>query len=277
MREGSAVRTSGHRVTRNPGVLVSLSIRGGLRWLPRRVQGWLSVAVSHLTFAPDLTDDETGIYQAVAPYSMTTPERVKALVDSVEYIEAHRITGAVVECGVWRGGSMMAVARRLMEVGSTDRDLYLYDTFSGMPDPADVDRDYRGRQASAVLARTKRRPGANYWCIASIEDVRANMLSTGYPAERLHLIEGLVEDTVPGTAPGAIALLRLDTDWYSSTLHELECLYPRVAPGGIVIIDDYGHWAGARKAVDQFIARLPAKPLLHRIDYSARIFQKPSE
>ena len=94
--------------------------------------------------------------------------------------------------------------------------------------------------------------------------MRATVLSTGYPAERVHLVRGPVEETIPGAAPDALALLRLDTDWYASTRHELEHLYPRLATGGVLIVDDYGHWEGARRAVDEYFddrgAAGPAEP-----------------
>jgi hypothetical protein len=101
------------------------------------------------------------------------------------------------------------------------------------------------------------------------------MDSTGYPQNRVRFIKGRVEETVPGEAPEQIALLRLDTDWYESTQHELEYLFPRLAPGGVLILDDYGHWAGARKAVDDYIALHKLPLLLCRIDMSGRIAIKP--
>jgi hypothetical protein len=109
-------------------------------------------------------------------------------------------------------------------------------------------------------------------------EVRAALLSTGYPAERVHLVEGRVEDTLPAAAPDAIALLRLDTDWYAGTKHELETLYPRLSPGGVLILDDYGHYEGARRAVDEYFADAGGRPLLSRIDYTGRVGVKgPSD
>jgi O-methyltransferase len=87
----------------------------------------------------------------------------------------------------------------------------------------------------------------------------------------VRLVKGKVEDTVPKNAPEKIALLRLDTDWYESTRRELVHLFPRLVPGGVLIIDDYGHWQGARKAVDEYIAGNQVKILLNRVDYTGRI------
>jgi hypothetical protein len=87
-------------------------------------------------------------------------------------------------------------------------------------------------------------------------------------------IKGKVEETIPGTLPKEISLLRLDTDWYESTLHNLVHLYPLLRKGGILILDDYGHWQGARKATDEYFARENIIPFLSRIDYTGRLYVK---
>jgi O-methyltransferase len=106
---------------------------------------------------------------------------------------------------------------------------------------------------------------------ASLDEVRKALALIEYPAERLHFVQGLVEETIPGEAPEQIAILRLDTDWEASTRHELEHLWPRLSPGGVLIIDDYGHWARARKAVDDYFADRDDAPLLVRVDYAGRV------
>jgi hypothetical protein len=106
-------------------------------------------------------------------------------------------------------------------------------------------------------------------------EVRAMLMRTGYPAERMHFVPGLVEQTIPGRAPERIALLRLDTDYYESTKHELAHLYPRIGAGGVLIVDDYGHWCGSREAVDEYIAEHRLPLLLQRIDYTARLAIAP--
>jgi hypothetical protein len=212
------------------------------------------------------------IMRAARPYTMTSPERLAALVAAVRYVVRSGVPGDVAECGVWRGGSMMAVALALLAEGDTSRHLYLYDTFAGMPEPTDADRDYEGVSAEAQLEQP--REGMDVWCRASLEDVTANLASTGYPRDRLHFVRGRVEETIPGTAPASLALLRLDTDWYESTRHELEHLYPRLSRKGILILDDYGHWQGARKAVDEYFAPAHRLAFLHRIDYTGRLVLK---
>jgi O-methyltransferase len=239
-----------------------------LRTLARRGYG------VRRTFDADVPAEHRQIVDRVRPYTMTSQRTIVGLCEAVEYVVRNEIVGAFVECGVWRGGSVMAEALTLLRLGLCDRDLYLFDTFAGMPAPQDEDVSLREPEHSA-LSRWQRdqRGEHNDWAYASIETVRENVISTGYPAERLHLIGGLVEDTIPRQAPEPIALLRLDTDWYRSTKHELEHLYPRLAPRGVLILDDYGSWAGARKAVDEYGATRDL--FLGRLDGSARIAIKP--
>jgi hypothetical protein len=213
------------------------------------------------------------IVRTVRSRTMTAHEKLNALVVATQYIVAHGIPGAFVECGVWRGGSMQAVALALMDRGVRDRDLHLFDTFEGMTEPTEQDRALDGTPAAQLLASSPR--DAKIWAVASLDDVRQGMAETGYPAERVHYSVGRVEDTIPGQAPERIALLRLDTDWYESTRHELVHLYDRVPPGGVVIFDDYSTWQGARKAVDEFIAAT-GEPLLLVPIAAGRIAVKPA-
>jgi O-methyltransferase len=222
----------------------------------------------------DFDEADAELCRRVAPYTMTTPPRIYALARAVEYVTDRRVPGAVAECGVWRGGSMMAVALTLLRLGATDRQLYLFDTFSGMTPPSEEDVKHTGERAADMLATSTR--DSDDWAVASIADVREAVLGVGYPEENIHFVEGPVEETLPANAPGEIALLRLDTDWYASTKHSLEHLYPQLAPGGVLIIDDYAYWQGARKAVDEYIAAHDLSLLLNRIDYTARIAVKPS-
>jgi len=219
-----------------------------------------------------MSADDVALFNSVRNYTMTTIERISALRVSVEYIVQHNIPGEIVECGVWRGGSMMTVAKTLQEIGDTSRRMRLYDTFKGMGPPAPED-------GADVVEQWKQQTAQdhNKWCFAPLEDVRANLASTGYPSENILYIQGLVEETLQDSLPDQIAILRLDTDFYSSTLAELNQLYPRLSPGGVLIIDDYGHFAGARKAVDEYFSKTSKLPLLCRTDYTARICIKPQE
>jgi len=224
---------------------------------------------------PDLSSQDCDILRRISTYTMTSIDRQISLIQSVRHLVKHNIQGCFVECGVWRGGSSMAMALTLAQEGSMDRDLYLYDTFEGMTPPTDSDRTADGTLAQIHLDRDVNKSGSGYWCIAGKDDVKQNMDSTGYPKERYHLIQGPVEKTISQEFPyKKIALLRLDTDWYESTKHELNCLFPLLCEGGILIIDDYGHWEGARKAVDEYLSKLDQSYFLHRIDYTGRLLVK---
>ena len=222
-------------------------------------------------------DELVETIKRVRRHTMTTSPRIAALCDSVEYLVDRRIEGAIVECGVWRGGSMMAAAVTLLRLGVSDRDLYLFDTFGGMPEPAaeDVDSPYDGYDLHKRWRRNRREDSGNKWNYVAPESVRARIESTGYPPDRIHLVQGLVEETIPSAAPDQIALLRLDTDWYESTRHELRHLYPRLSESGVLIVDDYGHYEGARRAVDEYLVEESEPLLLQRIDYTGRLAIKP--
>lgn len=145
----------------------------------------------------------------------------------------------------------MAMALALLQEGIVNTDIWLYDTFEGMTLPTEIDLAHDGTRALGFF--DKDMPDAWISCIAGIEEVRNNMILTEYPGDRIHYVAGPVEETIPANLPSEqISLLRLDTDWYASTKHELENLFPMVSEGGVLIIDDYGHWQGSRKAVDEF-------------------------
>jgi hypothetical protein len=183
----------------------------------------------------DMDPEFRSIYAQCSPYTMTSTERMYAMYKATEYIVKQRVPGEFVECGVWRGGSIMVAALALKQFGCTHRKIYLYDTFEGLPKPDE------------------------------------NLSSTGYPRENIVFVKGMVEQTIPATVPERIAMLRLDTDWYSSTRHELLHLWPKMEQHGVLIIDDYGHWMGAKKAVDEYFHQTRTPVLLNRIDYSGRL------
>ncbi|MFE4452296.1 TylF/MycF/NovP-related O-methyltransferase [Streptomyces sp. NPDC056796] len=223
-------------------------------------------------FPADYDDEAKDIIRAVKPYTMTSPERLNAFVLATRHIVRHSIPGDIVECGVWRGGSMQACARTLLTLGETGRDLYLFDTYEGMTPPTAEDLRRDGRPARELLdAQGKDRP---IWAVASLEDVQAGFEKVPYPKERVHYVRGKVEETVPGQAPEQISILRLDTDWYASTKHELAHLYGRLVSGGVLLIDDYGYWQGSRQAVDEFLEETGEQLLLLRMD-EGRIAVKP--
>jgi O-methyltransferase len=251
-------RTTGYQLAKvdSPsGAPAAATRRRGRRRLPRHYD-----------------EQARAIIRAVQPRSMTGPAKLFALILATRYVVDHGVPGAIVECGVWRGGSMQAVALTLRDRGATDRELHLFDTFEGMPEPTAKDKRGDGTPASELLARSPK--SSKLWAIADLDDVRAGMAETGYPEASVHYHPGRVEETVPAHAPEEIAILRLDTDWYESTRHELDHLYDRLPSGGVLLIDDYGHWHGARQAVDEFLERTRARLLLVPMG-SGRIAVKP--
>jgi len=219
----------------------------------------------------DFDDATVATYNKVKEYTMTTPERIASLCNAVNYLVKNNIEGDFVECGVWRGGSTMAAIDTLMNAKDTSREIYLYDTFEGMSEPTEADKVFTGTTANELMTTTEKEDPTSVWCYSALEEVQQNVATLKYPAKKVHYVKGKVEDSIPGTIPKKIALLRLDTDWYESTAHELKYLYPLLVPGGVIIIDDYGHWEGARKAVDEYIAAEKLPLLLNRIDYTGRI------
>eukprot|EP01136_Pigoraptor_vietnamica_P003976 Opistho-1_new@33883 len=228
------------------------------------------------SFPPDFDLFHIEIIRKVRPYTMTSPERLFALIEAVKYVVTNNIPGSFVECGVWKGGSMMAIAETLHQLKVTDRQLYLYDTFAGMPPPTEEDKNYSEETAASML---KKEAGAKedsvVWAYSNLAEVKANISQVTYPAAHIHFIEGDVLQTIPSNDPGQIALLRLDTDWYESTRHELVHLYPKLISSGVLIIDDYGYWKGSRKAVDEYMAANHLSLLLNRIDDTGRSAIKP--
>jgi hypothetical protein len=220
-------------------------------------------------YPSDFDSDTVETIRAVAPYTMTSAERLFALCRAVHYVSHHDIPGDIVECGVWKGGSMMAVAQTLKKEGDIGRTLHLFDTFDGMAPAGVSDVTVEGVAGSEIAGKIA--DTGDKWCYAGLDEVKRAMEATGYKPANIRYIQGRVEDTIPAQAPDAIALLRLDTDWYESTKHELTHLFPRLSDGGVLIIDDYGFWKGCRRAVDEYFAETKVPILLHRIDNTGRI------
>lgn len=202
------------------------------------------------------------LYRQVRPYTMCSRARLRGLHDAVQYALDHGIPGDIVECGAARGGS--AALMGLMLTNEPHRTLWLFDTFEGLPPPTTDDPDYELAQAFVGTFR------------ADLAEV-VELLKRLNLAERTRLIKGLFQDTVPVSPVRAIAVLHLDGDWYQSVKVCLDHLYDRVSPGGVVQIDDYGHWAGARKAVDEFFARRGLRLGMKYLDYTGRQLIKPAD
>lgn len=226
-------------------------------------------------YPQDFTPYTRSLWDRVAPYTMTTQERVVNLEYAIRYIVAAGVPGDIVECGVGAGGSMMAAAYCLLELGSRERRILLYDTYRGMAMPTDEDVSVFGKPAKRKYER-KMKDGQCTWHNYPLPDVRRNVELTAYPADKLLFIEGFVQDTLPGNDCTSIALLRLDTNLYESTKAEMEYLFPKLAPGGVFLIDDYFRWLGQKKAIDEYLAAHGVHMLLTRVDDHSAMGVKPA-
>ena len=204
--------------------------------------------------------------------SMTTLPRLITTVKACKYILKNKIHGDFIECGVWRGGHAI-IAKKIFEANGSDKEVYLYDTFSGMTQPEEKDISYITKKRALIDYKTHQRDLYNDWCYASLEDVKNNCIEAGLNMDGLHFIKGDVCETLDDklNLPNKISIIRLDTDWYKSTIKELEVLYPILSKNGVLMVDDYGHWQGSKQAVDEYFDRMGFTPLLNLTDYSARI------
>ena len=189
-----------------------------------------SLANSSASFPVEVSVEERKILETSKAFSMTSYERLWATMCATKYIVRNDIPGALVECGVWRGGNAIAVAMTLNALGSTNRPIFLFDTFEGMSKPSYKDIDHSGVPAQVSLENSTKNDRDHNWCVASLEDVQQNLKIANYPLENLHLIKGDVALTLKkeSNLPGSISLLRLDTDWYDSTKIEMEILFPKI-------------------------------------------------
>jgi O-methyltransferase len=216
-------------------------------------------------------------FELVKPYTGISKNRAFALMQATRYIINNKIPGDFVECGVAKGGSAMLIALTLKSLGVNDRDIYLYDLFGKRPKYSEWDVEIQSGKSVRDyydLVDQGDKKAAKNWEFYSTDEVLGNIRTTGYIESRIHFIEGDVCDTLSRSSHKQVALIRLDTDFYDSTKHELDTLYPVLADKGVVIIDDYGHWYGARKATEEFLVSLPSQPLLFYVDSTARQFLK---
>lgn len=218
---------------------------------------------------PDLDEEFIELKNKCIPYTMTTVDSLYYTYMSTKYVIENNIPGDFIECGVWRGGNTMMVALTLMKLKNTDKKIYLYDTFEGMSKPTEKDITYKNEDAKIEWSKSQKED-INEWCFSSLDEVRKNLSTTGYPENKLIFVKGKVEDTLKETLPEQISVLRLDTDWYESTYQELVNLYPLLVKKGFLIVDDYGYWKGAREAVEQYFKEKDIKIFMNRLDNSAR-------
>jgi hypothetical protein len=215
------------------------------------------------------------LLRTVRPYSMVSYERLRRLYELAESAEVNRLEGAFVECGVWRGGCSGVMAYLANKYGS-GREVHLFDSFEGLPDPTDRD----GEEARSYMDRLRHGAYAGkFGCAVSADTVKSFLSDRlKISCEHVHIHQGWFKHTIPRQAAGIgdIALLHADADWYDSTKVCLDHLYDKVVPGGAVVFDDYGYWPGCKRAVDEFFAERRLATRLQRIDACGYYVIKPS-
>lgn len=212
--------------------------------------------------------------------TMASRERLVATINACKHAVLSKTDGDFVECGVWRGGNSIAAKLTFENYGS-DKQVWLFDTFAGMTAPTEADTSSFSERSTAERFREAQKGTHTDWCYASIDDVRSNLEKAGIDLTGVRLVEGDVRKTLGEreNLPERISVLRLDTDFYDSTKVELETLYPRLSIGGSLLIDDFGHWDGARRAVEEYFDTFPpgSRPLLHFTDYTGRMAVKVAD
>ena len=226
------------------------------------------------SFPPEFSSRDIEIFNFIRNnnLSMVSRERLIATISACKYAVANNIEGDFVECGVWRGGNSIA-AKMIFEEYKSDKKVFLFDTFGGMTEPTIEDVRANGDKKAFTEFENNKKDSHNEWCYASIEDVQQNFAKSGVDVSNVHFIKGDVCQTLldKTVVPGKISVLRLDTDWYESTRMEMNILYPLMSKQGVLLIDDYGHWDGARKAIEEYFQSSGVtRPMLHYTDHSGR-------
>lgn len=278
-RAAREVRAEGGRMPARAGAAVTAMLeKMRLRFKGWKRAGSRSASCENLReLFPEANEQDIQRIRQVMPFSMTSPERLWALRRATQYVLSRKIPGDFAETGVWRGGSTMLMAATAIDGGDSSRRIWLYDTFEGMPAPQALDVEVRsGAAARQHFEAVRTGADSSAWCNAPLNEVKANMAAVGYPEEAVRFVVGKTQDTLreAGNRPAQLALLRLDTDWYESTRAELEGLFDKLSPGGVLIVDDYGHWAGCMRAADEFFAAREPKYLFNRIDSTGRMMVK---
>jgi O-methyltransferase len=239
----------------------------------------VSKNISDRSMPVELNDSEREIVHYIMSNKLTmvSYERLWTTVMACKYVVDREIEGDFVECGVWRGGNALAAAE-IFKLHNSKRNVWLFDTFKGMTAPTDFDVQASDGRTARTQYEADQKETHNEWCYSSIEDVRQNFANRGLTTN-IHFVQGDVCQTLnsePSKLPNKISVLRLDTDWYESTKKELEVLYPKLTVGGCLIIDDYGHWSGSKKATDEYFEKNQNRPFLQHTDYTGRVAVKVS-
>lgn len=214
------------------------------------------------------------LLRKVRPYAAVSYIKLSNAYELSKLIEKNKIDGAFVECGVWKGaciGVMAYVANKY----KSNRKIWLFDSFKGLPEPMEKDGT---RAIKFASNRSSGKLSSINQFIATIEDVHKVLFSLLKLDKKNVIIEkGWFQYTLPKAKEkiGNISILRIDADWYESTKCCLDNLYDNIISGGYIIIDDYNFWEGCQKAVDEFLENRNINARLNKIDGIGVWFQKP--
>jgi len=184
---------------------------------------------------------------------------------ATETVLADNIPGDLIETGVWRGGVTILMRGILEAWGDAERRVFVADSFQGLPAPNKAYPQDAGHDLSNVTTLA-----------VSADQVRANFKRYGLLDQQVEFLEGWFRDTLHQAPIDQLAILRLDGDLYESTMDALEALYPKVAPGGFVIVDDYGAWEPCRKAVDDYRAAQNITEPIKEVDWTGVYWRRDS-
>jgi O-methyltransferase len=233
-----------HRV-RDPRFVADCAVRVSM-------MGWDLVSPSEFS----------SLYRKIRPYTMCSNARLHGLYRAVRHVVCHDVPGDIVECGSARGGSAALMALTLQQLGA-HRNLWLFDTFEGLPAPTSNDPDY---DIANLFTGT---------CVGTVENVRQLFHRLNVDSG-VNFVKGLFQETLRASQVLQIAVLHIDGDWHESVKVCLDEFYDKVVPGGVIQFDDYGYWKGARRAIDEFFEKRRISPKLVRLDYSGRFLIKPT-
>lgn len=213
-------------------------------------------------------------FETINEISLSSSPNKWSLIQSLKHIQENNIEGDIVETGVFKGANLVLI-NNFLNRSNIEKKIYAYDTYAGQPEPSNLDYDLKGKSMIDKFSDFKKKNITPVFC--SLEDVKKNIKKySPFDYDKIIFIKGKVEETLNSekNIPQQISLLRLDTDFYESIKKSLDILYPRLSKGGVLIIDDYGHFKGAQTAVDNYF-KDKKNIWMHRVDYTCRLIIKP--
>lgn len=233
---------------------------------------YLAWNVVSLRYFSDSDGAMVGRVHKIMPYSLVGTGGLEVTDWAARHVIDQGVPGDMIELGVARGGCAALLGMQIAQPAVTGRTLWLFDSYEGLPEPGENDYVEEG---DATGDHVRPLPAGS--CYGALEEVRWLVLDKcGVPEDRVEFVKGWFENTVPETKDRIekVSVLRMDGDWYDSTMISLEAFYDKVSPGGIVIIDDYESCIGSKRAVDEFIATRSLPVTLQPDGRGGRWFEK---